>query len=96
MDLWNEGFKVYLNNVSYTIYANIVTFTGDIPSLAGGLELQWQRALFPCSFCKIKKVSTKAGESPLSFKNLNDNPMITSEELRGIAARRDFPTQSGI
>ena len=96
MDLWNEGFKVKLDGVTYTIYANIVTFTGDIPSIAGSLELQFQKALYACSFCKIKKVSTKSGEAPLSFKNLDDNPMITSEELRGLAARREFPTQGSI
>lgn len=96
MDLWNEGFTVTLNEVKHTIYVNIVTFTGDIPSIAASLELQSQKATFPCSFCKIQKISHKTGEAPLSFNNLEDNPMVTSDELRDLALRAEFSTQRNI
>lgn len=73
-----------------------MTFTGDIPSIAASLELQSQKAAFPCSFCKIQKISHKAGEAPLSFNNLEDNPMVTSDELRDLALRAEFSTQGNI
>lgn len=96
MDLKNEGFKVMKNGVENTLYANLISFTGDIHSLAASLELQDANALHPCGFCKIKKVSIKKGGLSLSFKNLNDNSMITLEELREMVKLKDFATKTDV
>ena len=89
-DLWNEGFKVTVDGVEYTIFANLVIFTGDNMMLSNVLELPSVREPFPCVCCKIKRVNTKAIGNPISFKDGKEYSLNTSKELCELAESGKF------